>query len=219
MLHKFLSLESHHPYEKFPPVEMANPDGLLAIGGNLSVKRLLDAYCNGIFPWYEESQPVLWYSPDPRMVLFPEKLKISKSMKQVLGKGQFRVSFNENFDAVIDNCSAIPRDGQSGTWITSELKEAMLKLHKLGIAQSVEVWEGGVLVGGLYGVYLQDKSVFCGESMFSTVSNASKFALIKLVERLKKEGLKLIDCQVYTPHLESLGAEEIPRREFLKYLK
>lgn len=198
---------------------MANQDGLLAIGGNLSVKRLLDAYCNGIFPWYEESQPVLWYSPDPRMVLFPGKLKVSKSMKQVLGKNQFHVTFNENFEAVVDNCSIIPRVGQSGTWITRDLKEAMLKLHKLGIAQSVEVWEDEVLVGGLYGVYLKEKGVFCGESMFSKVSNSSKFGLIKLVERLKKEGLNLIDCQVYTPHLESLGGEEIPRREFLKYLK
>lgn len=198
---------------------MANPDGLLAIGGNLSVKRLLDAYCNGIFPWYEEGQPVLWYSPDPRMVLFPTRLKVSKSMQQVLRKNQFRVTFNKNFEAVIDNCSVIPRDGQSGTWITSDLKEAMLKLHKLGVAQSVEVWEDEVLVGGLYGVYLKDKAVFCGESMFTKVSNASKFALIKLVEILQIEGLQLIDCQVYTAHLESLGAVEIPRSEFLNYLK
>lgn len=216
---KIKQLKQDHPYENFPPVEMANPDGLLAIGGNLSVKRLLDAYCNGIFPWYEEGQPVLWYSPDPRMVLFPDRLRVSKSMKQVLRNGQFRVSFNENFDAVINNCSRIPRAGQNGTWITYELKEAMLKLHKLGIAQSLEVWENEILVGGLYGVYLKEKGVFCGESMFSKVSNASKFGLIKLVDRLKMEGLKLIDCQVYTPHLESLGAEEIPRSEFLNYLK
>src|SRR5690606_11398127 len=123
-------LDQNHPYENFPPVELANPDGLLVIGGNLSVKRLLDAYCNGVFPWYEEHQPVLWYSPDPRMILFPDKLKISKSMKQVLRKNQFRVTFNENFEAVINNCSRVPRIGQNGTWITSDLKDAMLKLHK-----------------------------------------------------------------------------------------
>jgi len=198
---------------------MANPDGLLAIGGNLSVKRLLEAYCNGIFPWYEEGQPVLWYSPDPRMVLFPEKLKISKSMKQVLRKKIFRVTFNENFEAVINNCSTVLRNGQRGTWITADLKEALLKLHQLDIAQSVEVWQDEVLVGGLYGVYLKEKKVFCGESMFSKVSNASKFGFISLVNRLKSEGIRLIDCQVYTAHLESMGAEEIPRSEFIKYLK
>lgn len=179
----------------------------------------MDAYCNGIFPWYEEFQPVLWFSPDPRMVLFPNGLKISKSMRKVLRQNTFRVTFNENFEAVINNCSSVPRDGQSGTWITRDLKEAFLKLHKLNIALSVEVWKDEVLVGGLYGVYLKEKGVFCGESMFSKVSNASKFGLIKLVDRLKTDGLKLIDCQVYTAHLESLGAEEISRNEFIKFLK
>ena len=198
---------------------MANPDGLLAIGGDLSVKRLLDAYCNGIFPWYEESQPVLWYSPDPRMVLFPERLKISKSMKQVLRKKPFRVTFNQNFEAVINNCSLVNRNGQSGTWITPDLKEAFLKLHRLNISQSVEVWQDEILVGGLYGIYLKDKGVFCGESMFSKVSNASKYGFIFLVDKLGAQGLKLIDCQVYTDHLESLGAEEISRKEFLRFLK
>ncbi len=198
---------------------MANQDGLLAIGGNLSVKRLLDAYCNGIFPWYEESQPVLWYSPDPRMVLIPDKLKISKSMKQILRKKPFKVTFNENFEAVINNCSSVSRNGQNGTWITKDLKEGFLKLNKLNIAQSVEVWQDEVLVGGLYGIYLKEKEVFCGESMFTKVSNASKYGFIALVEKLKSEGLKIIDCQVYTEHLDSLGAEEIPRSEFLKYLK
>ncbi len=198
---------------------MANPDGLLAIGGNLSVKRLLDAYCSGIFPWYEESQPVLWYSPDPRMVLFPHKLKVSKSMKQVLRKKPFRVTFNQNFEAVIHNCSTAPRDGQTGTWITEDLNEAFLKLHRLDIAQSVEVWEDEILVGGLYGIYLKEKGVFCGESMFTKVSNASKYGFIALVEKLKGEGLRIIDCQVYTNHLDSLGAEEIPRKIFLQYLK
>lgn len=218
-IHSLFSLGQNHSYENFPPVEMANPDGLLAIGGNLSVKRLLDAYCNGIFPWYEEGQPVLWYSPDPRMVLFPEKLKISKSMEQIIRKKKFRVTFNENFEAVINNCSTVPRDGQSGTWITSDLKEAFLKLNKLSIAQSVEVWQDEVLAGGLYGIYLKEKKVFCGESMFTKVSNASKFGFISLVNKLKLDGLKLIDCQVYTAHLESLGAEEISRSQFLKYLK
>ncbi len=206
-------------YEKFPPIEQANRDGLLAIGGNLSVKRLLDAYRRGIFPWYEASQPVMWWSPDPRMVLFPEKLKVSKSMKQVIRKNEFRVTFNEVFEAVINNCAAIDREGQHGTWITEEMKAAFIELHELGMANSVEVWQGKNLVGGLYGVYLRDKKVFCGESMFAKVSNASKFGLIKWVEYLKEKGVRLIDCQVYTSHLESLGAEEISREEFVKYLQ
>ncbi|MFO8147621.1 MAG: leucyl/phenylalanyl-tRNA--protein transferase [Gillisia sp.] len=205
-------------YESFPPVENANEDGLLAIGGDLSVKRLLDAYNRGIFPWYEASQPVMWWSPDPRMVLFPEKLKISKSMKQVLRQDSFRVTFNQDFEAVINKCAAVKRDGQRGTWITSEMQEAYLELFHLGIVQSVEVWQNKELVGGLYGIYLKEKKVFCGESMFATVSNASKFGFIKWVEQLKLEGVKLIDCQVYTAHLESLGAEEISRKEFLEFL-
>lgn len=206
-------------YEKFPSIEESNEDGLLAIGGNLSVKRLLDAYNNGIFPWYDESQPVMWWSPDPRMVLFPENLKVSKSMKQVLRKNKFRVTFNENFEAVIKNCAAIDREGQYGTWITREMKNAFIKLHELGIANSVEVWQDGELVGGLYGIYLKEKKMFCGESMFARVSNASKVGFIKWVEHLKEEGVKIVDCQVYTTHLESLGAEEISREEFKKFLK
>ncbi len=206
-------------YENFPPVEQANEDGLLAIGGELSVKRLLDAYNHGIFPWYDDSQPVIWWSPDPRMVLFPEKLKVSSSMKQLLKKKEFEVSFDENFEEVISNCAKIKREGQRGTWITQEMIDAYSELHNLGYARSVEVWQGCKLVGGLYGIYLKEKKIFCGESMFALVSNASKFGFIKLVEKLKFEGLRLIDCQVYTKHLESLGAEEIPRNEFLKYLK
>ena len=205
-------------YQKFPPVETADDDGLLAIGGKLSVKRLIDAYNYGIFPWYDASQPVLWWSPDPRMVLFPEKLKISKSMKQLFRKNAFQVTFNRDFKAVIQNCAKIWRQGQNGTWITQEIQKAYLELHKLGIAHSVEVWDGNNLVGGLYGIYLKDKKVFCGESMFSTVSNASKYGFIKLVEKLRAEGVKLIDCQIYTAHLESLGAEEILRKEFLVFL-
>lgn len=206
-------------YEKFPSVEQANKDGLLAIGGDLSVRRLLEAYNNGIFPWYEASQPVIWWSPDPRMVLFPEKLKVSKSMKQLLGKDEFRLTFNENFKAVINSCAGIYREGQHGTWITPAMKEAFLELHQMGIAQSVEVWKENKLVGGLYGIYLKEKKMFCGESMFAKVSNASKFGFIKLVQKLKAEGVRIIDCQVYTSHLESLGAEEIPRKEFMSFLK
>lgn len=206
-------------YEKFPSIEEANEDGLLAIGGNLSVKRLLDAYNNGIFPWYDKSQPVMWWSPDPRMVLFPENLKVSKSMKQLLRKNIFRVTFNEDFEAVINNCAAINREGQYGTWITREMKNSFINLHELGIAQSVEVWQDEELVGGLYGIYLKDKKMFCGESMFAHKSNASKVGFIKWVEHLKEEGVRIIDCQVYTSHLESLGAEEISRKEFVNYLR
>jgi len=205
-------------YQKFPPVETADEDGLLAIGGELSVERLIDAYNQGIFPWYDASQPVLWWSPDPRMVLFPQKLKVSKSMKKLILNNAFEVTFNRDFKAVIENCANIWRQGQDGTWITEDIQKAYLELHRLGIAHSVEVWDGNNLVGGLYGIYLKDKKVFCGESMFATVSNASKYGFIKLVEKLRGEGVKLIDCQIYTAHLESLGAEEISRKEFLGFL-
>ncbi|MCF4100418.1 leucyl/phenylalanyl-tRNA--protein transferase [Gillisia sp. M10.2A] len=204
---------------QFPSVDQANEDGLLAIGGDLSAGRLLYAYNHGIFPWYDASQPILWWSPDPRMVLFPKKLKVSKSMKQLLKKETFKVTYNIAFKEVAANCATIKREDQDGTWITSEMQEAYSKLHTLGSVLSVEVWLEGGLVGGLYGVYLKEKKIFCGESMFSKVSNASKYGFIKLVEKLKEEGVKLIDCQVYTPHLESLGAEEISREEFLKFLK
>jgi len=205
-------------YQKFPPVETADEDGLLAIGGELSVERLIDAYNRGIFPWYDASQPVLWWSPDPRMVLFPQKLKVSKSMKKLIQNKAFEVTFNRDFEAVIENCANIWRQGQDGTWITEDIQKAYLELHRLGIAHSVEVWDGNNLVGGLYGIYLKDKKVFCGESMFATVSNASKYGFIKLVEKLRAERVKLIDCQIYTAHLESLGAEEISRKEFLGFL-
>jgi len=204
-------------YQKFPPVETADDDGLLAIGGELSVERLIDAYNHGIFPWYDTSQPVLWWSPDPRMVLFPQKLKVSKSMKKLIQNNAFEVTFNRDFKAVIENCANIWRQGQDSTWITEEIQKAYLELHRLGIAHSVEVWDGNDLVGGLYGIYLKDKKVFCGESMFATVNNASKYGFIKLVEKLRTEGVKLIDCQIYTAHLESLGAEEISRKEFLGF--
>ena len=212
-------MDKFSSYQKFPPVETADGNGLLAIGGKLSVERLIEAYYHGIFPWYDASQPVLWWSPDPRMVLFPEKLKVSKSMKKLILRNAFEVSFNRDFKAVIENCANIWRQGQDGTWITEEIQKAYLELHKLGIAHSVEVWDGNNLIGGLYGIYLKDKKVFCGESMFATVSNASKYGFIKLIDKLRKEGVKLIDCQIYSAHLESLGAGEIPRKDFVEFLR
>lgn len=206
------------PQDDFPPVENATIEGLLAYGGDLSSERLISAYSRGIFPWYDSSQPILWWSPDPRMVLFPENLRISKSMKQLLKREIFKVTFNEAFPEVLEQCAAVKRDGQPGTWITPEMKQAYLDLHRLGVARSVEVWQGDKLVGGLYGIYLEEKKIFCGESMFARVSNASKYGFIHLVKKLEKEGIKLIDCQIYTEHLESLGADEIPRSVFLEYL-
>ncbi len=200
----------------FPPVETASPEGIIAFGGDLSVERLLLAYKSGIFPWYNQGEPVIWYSPEQRMVLFPSELKISKSTKKLLRKEVFKVTFNQNFENVIKQCKIISRKGQAGTWITDEMEQAYLQLHKLGHATSVEVWLDDELVGGLYGVDLG--TVFCGESMFSKVSNASKIAFIYLVEKLRKEHYKIVDCQVYNDHLASLGAKEIPRAEFLKYL-
>ena len=200
----------------FPPVSKASREGVVAFGGDLSVERLLVAYKSGIFPWYNEGEPIIWYSPDPRMVLFFDKLKVSKSMRQILRKKVFKVTFNTCFEEVISNCKTISRKDQGGTWITSEMQEAYIKLHDIGMAKSVEVWQDDKLVGGLYGVDLQ--TVFSGESMFSKVSNASKVAFIFLVEKLKKEKYALLDCQLYNNHLASLGAEEIPRSEFLKFL-
>ncbi|SHE66262.1 leucyl/phenylalanyl-tRNA--protein transferase [Arenibacter palladensis] len=201
----------------FPDVEKADEDGLLAVGGDLSPERLLLAYKNGIFPWFNEDSMILWWSPDPRMVLFPEKVKISKSMAQVIKSNKFRITWNTEFEKVINACSAIIRKGQHGTWITPEMKSAYLKLHQMEIAKSIEVWENDVLVGGLYGIDLGN--VFCGESMFSRTSNASKFAFICLAKELQQKKYRLIDCQVYTAHLESLGAEETPRKQFIAILK
>ncbi|RRN78189.1 leucyl/phenylalanyl-tRNA--protein transferase [Pseudoxanthomonas sp. SGD-10] len=198
----------------FPPPHLAEDDGLLAVGGDLSTERLLLAYSNGIFPWYSDDTPILWYSPHERFVLFPEKLRVSKSMKQVIKSGRFSVTFNQDFVKVIHACSSISRPGQDGTWITKEMKKAYTKLHHLGFAHSVEVWEKNNLVGGLYGVLVNN--VFCGESMFSEVSNSSKLALVWLCENLE---IKLVDCQVYTPHLESMGAEMIDRTSYLNFLK
>lgn len=199
----------------FPPVELAEPDGLLAIGGDLSTQRLLTAYKNGIFPWYEGDTP-LWWCPDPRFVLFPEQLKVSKSMKVLMKKGDFSFRINQDFAAVIRACKETERKGQDGTWITDAVEEAYAKLHQLGYAHSAETWQDGQLVGGLYGIRLG--KVFFGESMFSNQSNASKFAFISYVTQLLSEGIQLIDCQVHTAHLESLGAEMIPRSRFIQLL-
>ncbi len=203
--------------DDFPNVETADQYGVLAVGGDLSVNRLLNAYKNGIFPWYNQGEPIIWYAPPKRMVLFPEELKISKSMKQILKKEIFTVTFNRNFKEVIRQCKTIHRQGQQGTWITDEMEAAYLKLYELGKAKSVEVWQNNQLVGGLYGVDLD--TVFCGESMFSLVSNASKTAFIYLVKHLQSQNYKVLDCQVYNDHLASLGAREIPRMEFMKILK
>lgn len=199
----------------FPPVELAEPDGLLAIGGDLSTERLLIAYRCGIFPWYE-GEHILWWSPDPRFVLFPQRLVVSKSMKSLIRKHAFEFRTDTAFTEVISRCKKITRKDQNGTWITDEVKTAYCTLHQKGYAHSAEAWQNGQLVGGLYGVRLGD--VFYGESMFTEVSNASKFAFITYVEQLRKEGVHIIDCQVYTEHLESLGAEMIPRKEFIKIL-
>lgn len=199
----------------FPPVEGAE-DGVVAIEGDLSPERLLLAYHSGIFPWYSEEEPIVWWSPDPRFVLFPDRLHISKSMKRFLKKGVFNVTFDQDFKGVIAQCRQMPREGQEGTWITDEMELAYIRLHELGHAKSVEVWKNDVLVGGMYGVDLGP--VFCGESMFSKESNASKVALISFVQKFKSEGGQLFDCQVHSNHVETLGAEEISRKEFLKWL-
>lgn len=203
----------------FPPVTEADEEGILAIGGDLSPERLILAYKSGIFPWFNEGEPILWWAPDPRMVLFFDELAISKSMRKILNKKMFKVTYNKNFKEVILNCQQIKREGQDGTWISDEMIEAYCKLNEEGVAKSVEVWQDDVLVGGLYGIDLGKGNIFCGESMFSKVSNASKTAFIALALYLKKENYKLLDCQVYNPHLESLGCREIDRDAFMSILK
>ncbi len=200
----------------FPPVASADPNGLLAIGGDLEPERLLLAYRSGIFPWYSEGQPILWWSPDPRFVLFPRQLKISNSMQQVLRKDLFNFTVDRDFHRVIEACQKIKRVGQEDTWITPDMIEAYETLHEMGYAHSVEVWQDQTLVGGLYGISLG--KLFFGESMFSKVANASKAGFIRLVRELEHKDFRLIDCQVYTDHLKSLGAVMIPRDEFLKIL-
>ncbi|MBK9569195.1 MAG: leucyl/phenylalanyl-tRNA--protein transferase [Chitinophagaceae bacterium] len=199
----------------FPPVHLAEPDGLLALGGDLSVERLLLAYRNGIFPWYEGAY-ILWWSPDPRFVLFPGELRISKSIKPLINRNEFSFTVNKAFAQVIHHCKKTKRPGQQGTWITDEVEKAYCQMHEQGFAHSAEVWKDGKLVGGLYGIRLGN--VFFGESMFSHVSNASRFAFIKYIQLLKEAGIKLIDCQVYTEYLESLGARMIDRKDFIELL-
>ena len=204
--------------------EIAFPDpalddfegGLLAMGGDLSPERIWFAYQNGIFPWFNPEDDILWWCPDPRFVLFPEDLKISKSMKKILREGKFTFTENKCFEEVMKNCQAAERKGQDGTWITDEMIKAYSTLHRYGKAKSIEVWENDELVGGLYGVDLGH--IFCGESMFAKVSNASKAGFIYFVEKYKNQ-YQLSDCQIYTEHLASLGAKEIPKKEFLKILK
>ena len=199
----------------FPPVHLAEPDGLLAMGGDLSEERLLLAYRNGIFPWYEGDTP-LWWSPDPRFVLFPHELKVSKSMRSLLRQQKFDFTINKAFPEVIRACRKTPRPGYDGTWINDEVERSYTRLHLKGYAHSAEAWENGELVGGLYGIRMG--SFFFGESMFSRQSNASKYAFILYVQQLASEGVSLIDCQVYTEHLESLGARMMPRAEFVGML-
>lgn len=200
----------------FPPVHLAEPDGLLAIGGDLSPARLLEAYRHGIFPWYEGDH-ILWWCPDPRFVLFPEELKIARSMKPLLNRQAFRFTTNTAFAEVIHHCKISQRPGQDGTWITDEVEKAYIKMHELGYAHSAEVWKDGSLAGGLYGIRLGN--VFFGESMFSNVSNASRYAFIQYTEQLMQEGVSLIDCQVHTDYLESMGARMIPGMEFDRLLQ
>ena len=201
----------------FPPPGQANADGLLAIGGDLSPDRLLRAYRQGIFPWFTDDSLILWWSPDPRMVLFPDQLRITKSMRQVIRSGRFQMRCNTRFEDVLEACATVVRKGQPGTWITENMRKAYLALHEMGIAKSYETWEGDRLVGGLYGIDLG--GVFCGESMFYRVSNASKYAFIEAVRDLRSKGCRLVDCQVYNAHLKTLGACEISRQAFLRYLQ
>ena len=201
----------------FPNPELSNEEGILAIGGDLSPQRLLYAYSIGIFPWFNPEDPIIWWSPDPRFVLFPDELKVSKSMRPLFNQKKFTVTIDQAFEEVIKNCASTPRRGQGGgTWISEDMIEAYHRLHQLGFAHSVEVWQEGTLVGGLYGIGLG--KCFFGESMFAKASNASKFGFISLVRQLKEQGYWLIDCQQETAHLASLGARSIPRKEFLAIL-
>ncbi len=199
----------------FPPVHLSEPDGLLAMGGDLSTERLLLAYRSGIFPWFDGDTP-LWWSPDPRFVLFPPELKVSKSMKVLMKRNAFEFTVNKAFAEVINNCKTSPRKDQEGTWITEEVKAAYILLHQLGHAHSAEAWCNGLLVGGCYGIRMG--KAFFGESMFSKMANASKYAFINYAQLLQNENIQLIDCQVYTPHLESLGARMIDREDFMQLL-
>ena len=208
-------------FVSFPPVANANEDGLLAMGGDLTVDTLVSAYSQGIFPWFNQDQPLLWWSPDPRLVLLPEQVKISRSLSKVIRKQHFKLSCNQQFEAVIRGCALrgtpIPFAQATDTWITESMHQAYLELQKKGYAHSIEVWLDDRLVGGLYGVALG--SVFFGESMFSQASNASKVALVGLCQHLRAKQFKIIDCQVETDHLVSMGATNIPRSQFIEQLK
>lgn len=198
----------------FPDPALAEPDGLLAIDGDLSAERLVIAYQQGIFPWYSDDTPILWYSPHERFVIYPQEIKVSKSLRKVMNSGEFRVTYDHDFGAVIDACSRVPRKDQDGTWITDDMKSAYIKLHQQGVTHSIEVWLDAELVGGLYGVAIGN--IFCGESMFSLISNASKVALVSLCQ----SGLyDMIDCQFHTEHLESMGARMISRKEYMDRLQ
>jgi leucyl/phenylalanyl-tRNA--protein transferase len=199
----------------FPPPSLAEPDGLLAMGGDLSAERLLLAYQNGIFPWYEGDH-ILWWCPDPRFVLFPQNLKVHKNIRRMMRSNHFEFTINKAFPEVIHHCKKIYRPGQAGTWITNEMERAFIHMHNLGYATSAEVWQDGELVGGVYGMKLG--KVFFGESMFSRVTNASRYAFVRYVQLLQEEGIELIDCQVYTEYLESLGAKMIERKDFIRLL-
>jgi leucyl/phenylalanyl-tRNA---protein transferase len=210
-------LDPYNPKQAFPPLTQAlqQPNGLLAVGGCLSSERLLAAYRRGIFPWYNDDEPILWWSPDPRLVLFPERLQVSRSLRKTLRKGRFTVTFDNAFADVLNGC-AKPRSDDNGTWLNRDMKAAYNELHRLGHAHSVEVWLAGELVGGLYGVALGQ--VFFGESMFHSRTDASKVGFVTLVEQLIDWGYQLIDCQVHTEHLVSLGAEQISRQQFNQLL-
>lgn len=201
----------------FPPVSEASYEGILAVGGDLSQERLLLAYRNGIFPWFNEDEPIFWWAPSERMVVNPKEYKVSKSLRNIINRNTFQITFNTHFSEVILNCQQSVRKGQEGTWITNDIVEAYTLLHQSGKAMSVEVWQNNELVGGLYGVDLGH--VFCGESMFSKVPNASKVAFVKLVEYLKENNYKLLDCQIHNDHLEKLGAFEISRETFMMVLQ
>ncbi len=200
---------------KFPPVHLSEPDGLLALGGDLSSERLILAYKSGIFPWYE-GKDILWWSPNPRFILLPKEIKINKSVNTLLKRKEFDFTINIAFKEVINHCKEIKRPGQEGTWITDEVEQAFCKLHELGYAHSAEVWKEGVLVGGLYGIRIG--KVFFGESMFSKRNHASRYAFIRFVQFLQDEGVQLIDCQIYTEYLESMGAKMIDREDFIQQL-
>jgi len=201
----------------FPPPELAEDDGMLAVGGDLSVERLVLAYSMGIFPWYSEGYPILWWSPDPRLILVPQELKVSRSLRQRMKKSLYTITMNQAFAEVIAQCAKVPRKEEDGTWITQEMIDAYIRLHKAGYAHSVEAWDSEGLAGGLYGVILG--RAFFGESMFAKRSDASKTAFTTLAEKLAAEGFELIDCQVTTAHLLRFGAREVPRSSFLTMLK